>query len=90
MKVGFMCALFVALLLTACNMTQAQKTAIKDKVHQAIVKAVEEKGQPAAIEYVDKLLKEGKISANLAEKLKLAIPQGVEKLKEVLIKESEK
>lgn len=88
MKIGIICAVFVALFLSACNITQEQKTAIKDKVHQAIVKVVEEKGQPAALEYVDKLLKEGKISANLAEKLKSAIPQGVGKLKEVLLKES--
>ena len=56
----------------------------RDEIHAAIIEYVETKGQDAAIDYIDKLVTEGKLGAANAEKIKAAIPQGIEKLKETM------
>lgn len=53
----------------------------KSEIHAAIIEVVETKGQEAAVAYVDKLVAEGKLGTKNAEKIKAAIPQGIEKLK---------
>ena len=70
----------ILLMVSGCNLIADRKS----EIHAAIIKLVEEKGQPAAFDYIDKLVAEGKLGAANAEKLKEAIPQGVEKLKEAM------
>ena len=70
----------ILLLTSGCNLIADHKS----EIHAAILELVEEKGQPAAFDYIDKLVTEGKLGAANAEKLKEAIPQGVEKLKEAM------
>ena len=75
--------LLCAVMLTGC-LTEDKKQVIKDKVHTAIIEYVQGKGKDKAIAYIDKLVAEGKLGAKNAEKIKNAIPQGIEKLKEVM------
>lgn len=49
-----------------------------------ILELLEEKGAPAAIEYIDSLVEDGRLGAKNAEDIKAAIPLGVEKVKEKL------
>ena len=65
-------------------MSNEQKEELKNAAHAAILEYVETQGQEKAIEYIDQLVAEGKLGSANAEKLKEAIPQGIEKLKEVM------
>ncbi len=56
----------------------------KDEIHAAIINAVESKGQQAAVEYIDQLVTDGKLGAESAEKIKAAIPHGIDKMKEAM------
>ncbi len=67
------------LLATGCDRQE-----IRDTAHQAILEYVENQGQARAIEYIDQLVADGKLGAANAEKLKAAIPLGIEKLREVM------
>lgn len=81
----FLSALVIAMLAAGCGFfDDAKKQEIKDAVHSAIIEFVETKGQQEVYEYIDKLVKEGKLGSANAEKLKAAVPQGIEKLKEVM------
>ena len=70
----------IILMLTGCAIMQDQR----DEIRAAIIEYVETKGQAAAIDYIDKLVEDGKLGATNAEKIKAAIPQGIEKLKETM------
>lgn len=71
--IGAVCSVLVA----GCGRLQERK----NEIHAAIIGVVETKGQEAAVSYVDKLVAEGKLGVKNAEKIKAAIPQGIEKLK---------
>ncbi|MBE6373915.1 MAG: hypothetical protein E7055_17825 [Lentisphaerae bacterium] len=72
----------VLALLTGCdfNLTADQKKELAQK----IVNVLAEKGQERAVAYVEQLESEGKITPEKAEKIKAAIPLGVEKVKTVI------
>ena len=77
---GILAVMGLALLLaTGCDRQE-----IRDTAHQAILEYLENDGQARAIEYIDQLVEEGRLGAANAEKLKGAIPLGIEKLKEVM------
>ena len=76
-------AMMCAALMTGC-MTEEQKVELKNKAHTAIIEYVQGKGKDKAIAYIDNLVAEGKLGAKNAEKIKNAIPQGIDKLKEVM------
>lgn len=64
-------AIAIAVAAAGC-LSNEQKEELKNSAHQAI------------IEYIDQLVAEGKLGSANAEKLKEAIPLGIEKLKEVM------
>lgn len=59
------------------------------QLDEAIVTILEEEGQEAAIEQIDKWVEEGKLGYANAKKIKEAIPLGIEKLKETMNNEEE-
>lgn len=77
---GITAILGLALLLaTGCDRQE-----IRDAAHTAILEYVENEGQEKALEYIDQLVADGKLGAENAEKIKAAIPLGIEKLREVM------
>ena len=76
-------AIAIAVAAAGC-LNAEQKEELKNSAHQAIIEYVETQGQEKAIEYIDQLVAEGKLGSANAEKLKEAIPLGIEKLKEVM------
>ena len=73
------------LLLTAAGcLNSEQKKELKNAAHTAILEYVENEGQERALEYIDQLVADGKLGAANAEKIKAAIPAGIEKLREVM------
>ena len=80
---AILATLVCAVMLTGC-LSEDKKQALKDKAHTVILEYIQNDGKDKAIAYIDKLVAEGKLGAANAEKLKNAIPQGTEKLKEVM------
>ena len=80
------CAIFaIAIAVTAAGcLNSEQKEELKNAAHTAILEYVETQGQERALEYIDQLVEEGKLGSANAEKIKAAIPAGIEKLKEVM------
>lgn len=77
---GILAVMGLALLLaTGCDRQE-----IRDTAHQAILEYLENDGQARAVEYIDQLVADGKLGAANAEKLKAAIPLGIDKLREVM------
>lgn len=76
-------AIAIAVAAAGC-LNSEQKEELKNAAHTAILEYVETEGQEKAIEYIDQLVAEGKLGSANAEKLKEAIPDGIEKLKEVM------
>ena len=76
-------AIAIAVAVAGC-LNSEQKEELKNAAHTAILEYVETEGQEKAIEYIDQLVAEGKLGSANAEKLKEAIPLGIEKLKEVM------
>lgn len=66
--------------LTGCSLTAEQK----QELTQQVITVLAEKGQARALAYVDQLEADGKLTPEKAEKIKAAIPEGVETVKEVL------
>ena len=79
-------ALFTVMLIVtlAGCLSNNQAEELRDAAHSAILEYVETRGQEAAVEYIDQLVADGKLGAANAEKIKEAIPLGIEKLKEVM------
>lgn len=73
-------ATFMLFIGTGCAYLEANK----ENIGALIINVVEHEGQIAAKLYVDKLVADGKLSAEDAEKVKAAIPYGIERVKEVL------
>ena len=76
-------AIAITIAVAGC-LNAEQKEELKNAAHQAIIEYVETQGQERALEYIDQLVAEGKLGSANAEKLKEAIPLGIEKLKEVM------
>ena len=72
------------LLMSAGCLSTDQREDIRDYAHSAILEYVENRGQEKGIEYIDKLVEEGKLGSANAERIKEAIPAGIEKLREVM------
>lgn len=70
-------------LMVGC-IPEEKRQEIKDKAHSAIIQYVQTDGKDKAIEYIDKLVAEGKLGKANAEKIKAAIPKGIEHLKKVM------
>lgn len=77
------CVCMTMMLLTGC-LSLEQREQLKESAHKAIISYVETKGQEKAIEYINKLEAEGRLGSVNAAKLREALPQGIEKLKEVM------
>lgn len=74
-----------ALLMTAVGcLSDDQREELRNTAHSAILEYVENEGQEKAIEYIDQLVEEGKLGSENAERIKEAIPAGIEKLREVM------
>lgn len=69
--------------LAGC-LSDEQTEELKNAAHSAILEYVETQGQEKAIEYIDQLVADGKLGAANAEKIKAAIPLGIDKLREVM------
>ena len=54
------------------------------EINAKIVELIETSGQEAAVQYIDKLVEDGRLGATNAEDIKAAIPQGIEKVKEIM------
>lgn len=82
---GFVAAamLVSVALMTGC-FNEDQKVALKDAAHQAILNYLQTDGQEKAVAYIDKLVAEGKLGSANAEKIKAAIPLGIEELRRVM------
>ena len=75
----------IALLVTLAGCLGDERTEeLRNAAHQAILEYIETQGQEKAIEYIDQLVADGKLGSANAEKIKAAIPAGIEKLKEVM------
>ena len=79
-------ALFTVMLIVtlAGCLSAEQRLEIRDSAHTAILEYVETQGQAAAVEYIDQLVAEGRLGAANAEKIKTAIPEGIDHLREVM------
>ena len=79
-------ALFTVMLIVtlAGCLSAEQRLEIRDAAHTAILEYVETQGQEKALWYIDQLVAGGKLGAANAEKIKAAIPAGIEKLREVM------
>ena len=86
-KIIVICVIVVAIvaltLSTGC-LSATQKEQLKNSAHNAILSYIESKGQDKALEYINKLESEGKLGKANADKLREALPKGVDKLKEVM------
>ena len=76
-------AIAIAVAAAGC-LNAEQKEELKNAAHSAILEYVENQGQEKALEYIDQLVEEGKLGSANAEKIKAAIPLGIEKLREVM------
>ena len=79
-------ALFTVMLIVtlAGCLSNNQAEELRDAAHTAILEYVETQGQTAAVEYIDQLVAEGRLGATNAEKIKTAIPEGIDHLREVM------
>lgn len=84
MKKTLMMLGVVLLLGFGCKMDDTKREELKNKAHTAILEYVQKDGSEKLYAYIDKLVEEGKLGSANAAKLKAAIPQGIEKLKEVM------
>jgi hypothetical protein len=61
-----------------------QREQLRDSAHNMILTYVESHGQEKALAYINKLEEEGKLGKVNADKLRAALPMGIEKLREVM------
>lgn len=78
-----LCTVMLIVTLAGC-LSAEQRLEIRDSAHTAILEYVETQGQAAAVEYIDQLVAEGRLGAANAEKIKTAIPEGIDHLREVM------
>lgn len=77
------CSAALLVTLAGC-LSDDQREELRNAAHSAILEYVETQGQEKALELVDQLVADGKLGAANAEKIKAAIPLGLEKLREVM------
>lgn len=82
-EIAALCSAALLVTLAGC-LSDEQTEELRNAAHSAIIEYVETQGQGKALELVDQLVAEGKLGAANAEKIKEAIPEGIEKLKEVM------
>lgn len=82
-EIAALCSAALLVTLAGC-LSDEQTEELKNAAHTAILEYVETQGQEKAIEYIDQLVADGKLGAANAEKIKEAIPLGIEKLKELM------
>lgn len=82
-EIAAICSAALLVTLTGC-LSDEQTEELRDAAHSAILEYVENQGQKKALELVDQLVADGKLGAANAEKIKAAIPQGIDKLREVM------
>ena len=88
LELGCVVAFGMVILLTAgCGILNGDTG---ESIKTAIVQYAENDGKEKAIEYIDKMVADGKLGAANAEKLKSALADGIDKLKEELEKEGVK
>ena len=72
------------MVITAGCMSDVQQQELRSTVHTAILEYVENEGQARALEFIDQLVADGELGAANAEKIKDAIPAGIDRLREVM------
>ena len=79
-------ALFTVMLIVtlAGCLSAEQRLEIRDSAHTAILEYVENQGTAELTEYIDQLVAEGRLGATNAEKIKTAIPEGIDHIREVM------
>lgn len=82
-EIAAICSVALLVTLAGC-LSNEQKEELKNSAHQAIIEYVETQGQEKAIEYIDQLVAEGKLGSANAEKIKEAIPAGIDRLRELM------
>ena len=82
-EIAAICSAALLVTLAGC-LSDEQTEELKNAAHSAILEYVETQGQEKAVEFIDKLVEEGKLGTANAEKIKEAIPRGIEKLREVM------
>ncbi len=82
-EIAALCSAALLVTMAGC-LSDEQTEELRNAAHSAILEYVETQGQEKAIEYIDQLVEEGKLGSANAEKIKAAIPLGIEKLREVM------
>ena len=82
-EIAALCSAALLVTLAGC-LSDEQTEELRNAAHSAILEYVETQGQEKALELVDQLVADGKLGAANAEKIKEAIPLGIEKLRELM------
>lgn len=82
-EIAALCSAALLVTLAGC-LSDEQTEELKNAAHSAILEYVETQGQEKALELVDQLVADGKLGAANAEKIKAAIPLGIDRLREVM------
>ena len=82
-EIAALCSAALLVTLAGC-LSDEQTEELRNAAHSAILEYVETQGQEKALEYIDKLVAEGKLGTANAEKIKAAIPAGIDRLREVM------
>ena len=78
-----LCTVMLIVTLAGC-LSAEQRLEIRDSAHTAILEYVENQGTAELTEYIDQLVAEGRLGAANAEKIKTVIPEGIDRLREVM------
>ena len=68
------------LLFSGCEMLREHQDEIRDR----IITCIETRGRAKAEQYIDDLVERGELTQKQADRIKAAIPKGIDKVKEVL------
>ena len=82
-EIAALCSAALLVTLAGC-LSDEQTEELRNAAHSSILEYVETQGQEKAMDLVDQLVEEGKLGSANAEKIKEAIPLGIEKLKELM------
>lgn len=82
-EIAALCSAALLVTMAGC-LSNEQTEELRNAAHSAILEYVENQGQEKALELVDQLVAEGKLGAANAEKIKAAIPLGIDRLREVM------
>ena len=82
-EIAALCSAALLVTMARC-LSNEQTEELRNVAHSAILEYVENQGQEKALELVDQLVAEDKLGAANAEKIKAAIPLGIDRLREVM------